>query len=160
MTEESHIPPPYNPGYQANVDGVRTAAPFAFIVDDQQAICKTMAIMLDGLGVESASYQTASSAIDSLDQRRPDIIFLDMCLEESDAIDVIKGLSEKKYAGIVQLMSGGKLPLLEAVQRIGARGGLVLRPPLQKPFRAADIRQVIVSAGLAQAVLSPPVPAT
>jgi hypothetical protein len=75
-----------------------------------------------------------------------------MSLEQSDAIDVIEGLSEKRYTGIVQLMSGGRLPLLEAMQRIGARNGLVLRPPLQKPFRAEAIREVIVSSGLARPI--------
>jgi DNA-binding NtrC family response regulator len=162
MTEESGTPPPHNPrpqdqnAFDAHVGDVRTAAPFALIVDDQQAVCQTIAIVLDGLGVESANCQTAKSAIDSLDRRRPEIIFLDMCLEESDAMDVIKGLGEKHYTGIVQLMSGGKLPLLEAVLRIAARNGLVLRPPLQKPFRAGAIRQVIIGAGLACAV--PPTP--
>jgi DNA-binding NtrC family response regulator len=144
---------------EADLGDVKAAAPFAFIIDDQQGICRTIAIVLGGLGVESASYQTADSAIDALDRRRPEIIFLDMSLEQSDAIDVIKGLSEKHYTGVVQLMSGGRLTLLEAVLRIGARSGLTLLPPLQKPFRADAIRQVIVSAGLALAIAPPSVSA-
>ena len=147
-------------GIGADVGDSNTTAPFALVIDDQKGICQTIAIVLAQLGVESASYQTANSAIDALDQRRPEIIFLDMSLEQSDAIDVIKGLSEKHYTGIVQLMSGGKLPLLEAVQRIGARGGLVLRPPLQKPFRADAIREVVINAGLARSIPSPPISAT
>src|ERR1700722_2196196 len=108
------------------VDGKRVA-PFALVIDDQQEICRTVAAALAGVGVESATYATAKPAISSLDQRWPDVIFLDVALEQSDAIDVIKGLSEKHYTGIVQLMSGGRLALLEAVQRIGARYGLVVR---------------------------------
>jgi DNA-binding NtrC family response regulator len=129
---------------------VTAAAPFALIVDDQEAVCKIVAAALAELGVEFATYLTAKPAIASLDQRRPQIIFLDVALEQSDAIDVIKGLSAKRYTGIVQLMSGGRLSLLEAVQRIGVRYGLALRPPLQKPFRDADIREVIVGLGLAR----------
>jgi two-component system nitrogen regulation response regulator NtrX len=128
---------------------VNIATPFAVVIDDEKAICQLVAGVLAGLGMESSTYQTASPAIASFDQRRPDIIFLDIALEQSDAIDVIKGLGEKHYTGIVQLMSGGRLPLLEAVQRIGARNGLLLRTPLQKPIRAETIRDVIVSAGLA-----------
>jgi two-component system nitrogen regulation response regulator NtrX len=134
---------------------MKAAAPFALIIDDEQGVCRTIAVVLDTLGVESASYQTASSAIEALDQRRPDIIFVDMSLEQSDALDVMKGLSEKRYTGIVQLMSGGRLPMLEAVQRIGAHNGLVLRPPLQKPFRADAIRAVIAGAGLARCAAPP-----
>jgi DNA-binding NtrC family response regulator len=134
----------------AGADGrPKNGKPFAFIVDDQDGICRIVATALTRLGVESTTFRTAKPAIAALDQRHPDIMFLDVALEHSDAIDVIKGISEKRYTGIVQLMSGGRPALLEAVQRIGARYGLVLRPPLQKPFRAEAIREVIVSAGLA-----------
>ena len=44
-------------------------------------------------------------------------------------------------------MGGGRLPLLDAVQRIGTRNGLSL--PLQKPFRTEALREVIASVGLA-----------
>jgi DNA-binding NtrC family response regulator len=136
-------------GIAPEIDEAMTAAPFALVIDDQEAVCRTLAMLITGLGVESATYQSAKLAIASLDQRRPELIFLDIALEQGDAIDVLKALSEKRDAGVVQIMSGGRLALLEAVQRMGARYGLALRPPLQKPFRAAAIREVIVSLGLA-----------
>jgi DNA-binding NtrC family response regulator len=144
-------PDPKNEGHQGVAVGtasVKKAPPFALIIEDQEDISRVVATALTSLGVESATYTTAKPAISSLDQRRPGIIFLDVALEQSDAIDVVKGLSEKHYTGIVQLMSGGRLPLLEAIQRIGARYGLVVRPALQKPFRAEDLHQAIISAGL------------
>jgi len=126
----------------------RLPSPFALVVDDDDRICRFVATTLAQLGVECATYLGGKQAVDSLDQRRPDIIFLDLALERADAIDVIKWLSAKHYTGIVQLMSGGRLPLLEAVQRIGARHGLELRTPLQKPVHADMIREVIANAGL------------
>lgn len=137
-------------GIAVDAANIEKAAPFALIIDDQKEICRVVAMQLARLGVESASYATAKPAIASLDQRRPDVVFLDVALEQSDAIDVIKGLSEKRYTGIVQLMSGGRLPLLEAMQRIGERYGLVIRPALQKPFRGDDLHKAIVGAGLAR----------
>src|SRR5258708_30225162 len=134
-------------GAAAVVDG-KKAVPFALIIDDQETVCRVVAMALSNLGVESAAYTTAKPAVASLDQRRPDVIFLDVALDQSDAIDVIKGLSEKRYTGTVQLMSGGRLPLLEAMQRIGARYGLAVRPALQKPFRGEDLRRAIVELGL------------
>jgi DNA-binding NtrC family response regulator len=133
----------------AAASNTKKAAAFALIIDDQEDVCRIVATALSNLGVESASYVTAKPAIASLDQRRPDVVFLDIALDQSDAIDVIKGLSEKHYTGIVQLMSGGRLPLLEAIQRIGARYGLVIRPALQKPFRGEELHQAIISAGVA-----------
>jgi DNA-binding NtrC family response regulator len=133
-----------------DVADVSKAAPFALIIDDQENICRLVAMALAGAGVECATYVTAKPAIASLDQRRPEVIFLDVALDQSDAIDVIKSLSEKNYTGIVQLMSGGRLALLEAMQRIGARYGLLLRPVLQKPFRGDALQQAIVSMGFAR----------
>jgi DNA-binding NtrC family response regulator len=142
-------PEPRTDVRRAERANMKNAAPYALIIDDQEEICRVVATVLTDLGVESAAFVTAKPAIASLDQRRPDVIFLDVALEQSDAIDVIKGLSEKRYTGTVQMMSGGRLPLLEAIQRIGARYGLVLRPALQKPFQGADLRRAIVDLGLA-----------
>jgi DNA-binding NtrC family response regulator len=142
------------PGPQSGTDSRRAedpkkAALYALVIDDQEGICRMVATVLADLGVESAAYVTAKPAIASLDQRRPDVIFLDVALDQSDAIDVIKGLAEKRYTGIVQLMSGGRLPLLEAMRRIGERYGLVLRPALQKPFGGDELRRAIAEMGLA-----------
>src|SRR6266436_7073079 len=126
----------------------KAAAPFAMVIDDEEAICRFLAQVLARLRVETAIYQASGPAVAALDQRRPDIIFLDIALKQSNAIDVMNSLAEKHYAGIIQLMSGGGLSLLDAVQCIGAHNGLVLPPPLQKPFRAEAIREVIASAGL------------
>jgi CheY-like chemotaxis protein len=90
----------------ANAGEMRTGAPFALVIDDQEPICRVVAMALAQLGVESASYLTAKPAIASLDQRMPEVIFLDVALENSDAIDVIKGLHEKRFRGVIQLMSG------------------------------------------------------
>jgi FixJ family two-component response regulator len=144
LTEEGVPPPP------------KAGVPFAVVVDDEEAICRVITLMLGKLGLESASYQTAGPAVVSFAVRRPEIIFLDIALRQSDAIDVIRGLGEIHYTGIVQLMSGGRLPLLEAVQRIGSRYGLLMRPPLQKPFRMEAIREVIGSVGFAREALPPP----
>ena len=101
------------------------AAPFALVIDDEEPICRLIAGALAQLGIESATFPTAKPAIAALDQRWPSIIFLDVALAQSDAIDVIKGLSEKHYDGVVQLMSGAKPYLLAAIDRIAVRLSLI-----------------------------------
>src|ERR1700693_2088575 len=109
MTMDRRNPLPSNTQGESHINGVadagdvtRRAPPFAIVIDDEKAICRFIALVLAGLGVESATYPTAAPAIASLEQRRPEIIFLDVALEQSDAIDVIKGLSAKNYTGIIQ----------------------------------------------------------
>jgi EAL domain-containing protein (putative c-di-GMP-specific phosphodiesterase class I)/CheY-like chemotaxis protein len=135
-------------------DHMGSAAPLAFVVDDEDGICKVIAMTLATMGIEAEKFHTAPAAVAALDQRLPAIIFLDVALEKSDAIDVIRGLGERGFGGIVQLMSGSSVALLEDVRRVGARHGLNMRPPLSKPFRSEAIRQIISSAHLAESALT------
>ena len=130
-----------------------SATPRAFVVDDEDGICQLIMMTLATMGVEAKKFHSAADAVAALDHELPAIIFLDVALQKSDAIDVIRGLGERGYGGVVQLMSGSNVDLLEDVRRVGARHGLNMRPPLSKPFRADSIRHVVTSAHLAE---SPP----
>jgi EAL domain-containing protein (putative c-di-GMP-specific phosphodiesterase class I)/ActR/RegA family two-component response regulator len=122
--------------------------PHALIVDDEVAICQSVSLILSTLGIEAESAHTAQQALSALARRLPSIIFLDVQLKKSDAIDVIRGLGAANYRGVVQLMSGSNADLLEDVRRVGARHGLDMRPALGKPFRAEAVRQAIATVGL------------
>ena len=138
----------------APLEVAHPAAPCAFVVDDEEGICKVIAMTLTTMGVTSEKFHTAPEAVAALDKGLPSIIFLDVALKKSDAIDVIRGLGERSYRGIVQLMSGSNVELLEDVRRIGARHGLTMRPPLTKPFRAESIRHIVREANLADSPLA------
>jgi DNA-binding NtrC family response regulator len=100
---------------------------------------------LTQLGMKVAAFEIAKDALRSLDDGHPAVIFLDVALLRSDAIDVLRGLGERQYRGTVQLMSGGRPSLLEAVARIGARHGIKLAAPLNKPFANEAIAQIVAS---------------
>ncbi len=106
----------------------------ALVIDDDAKVREFIAATLAQLGLKVATFQTAKEALAALDGGHPGIIFLDVALLRSDAIDVLRGLGERRYGGVVQLMSGGRQMLLEAVQRIGVRHGIKLAAPLNKPF--------------------------
>jgi EAL domain-containing protein (putative c-di-GMP-specific phosphodiesterase class I) len=115
----------------------------AFVIDDEVGICKFISAALANLGVPSEMFHTAEQVIGVLDQRQPELIFLDIALRGSDAIDVIRTLGDKGYRGVVQIMSGSNQSLLDDVRQIGLRHGLNMRPPLEKPFRSEVVCEVI-----------------
>jgi EAL domain-containing protein (putative c-di-GMP-specific phosphodiesterase class I)/AmiR/NasT family two-component response regulator len=115
----------------------------AFVVDDEASICKFIEFALGNLGVTTESFRSAEQVVPVLVGRQPDLIFLDIALKGSDAIDVIRTLSERQYHGVVQIMSGSNQALLDDVRQIGIRHGLNMRPPLEKPFRSEAVRRVI-----------------
>jgi CheY-like chemotaxis protein len=62
--------------------------------------------------------------VEGLLRRHPDLIFLDISLERSDAVDAIRALGQSGYGGAVQLMSGRAADLLEQVNTVGSNRGL------------------------------------
>jgi DNA-binding NtrC family response regulator len=117
----------------------------AVVIDDDAEIRRFVESTLANLGMKVASFDMAKEALAAIDSGHPSIIFLDVALLRSDAIDVLRGLGARRYGGTVQLMSGGRPSLLEAVQRIGVRHGIRLAKPLNKPFAPDAIVQVVAS---------------
>ncbi|MGH7914132.1 MAG: response regulator [Candidatus Binataceae bacterium] len=125
--------------------------PKAFIIDDEKDVCLAVSMVLSKLGLTVAMYDNAKDALAALDRGTPKIIFLDVALKQSDAIDVIKGLGERQYTGLVQLFSGNPR-LLEPIRRIATRYHLAVRQPLSKPLRREAIAQAVAEAGVGAAV--------
>lgn len=113
-----------------------------FIVDDEPAICRLVTFVLTNFGIATEQFDSAHQMLDGMARNVPDIIFLDISLGDSDAIDAIRGLAAREYRGTVQLISGS-YTLLNEVQRIGERHGLHMLPALSKPFAIAALRQVV-----------------
>ena len=120
----------------------------AFVIDDEAGICRYLSTALGQLGLAAESFHTADAAIAAFERGKPEIVFLDIDLGGTDAVDVIRALGEMGYGGSVQLMSGAKSALLDDVHRIGALRGLNMCLPLQKPFRADAIREAVASVPL------------
>lgn len=120
----------------------------ALVVEDDEDTRIEVSGVLEGLGLTVSAFGNAAEALAAIDAGSPRIVFLDIALEQSDAVDVIKGLGARKFPGAVQLFSSHPR-LLEAMQRIALRYQLKLvRPPLAKPLGRETIVGVVTQAGL------------
>ena len=130
-------------GEQGSAAGARpeTRPPRVFVIDDEEGICRFVAGAVGNLGCEAESFTNAQVALRALRRSPPDIIFLDIAIGGSDAIDVLRNLADYGFRGVVQVMSGSNPSLLEDVRKVGERHKLVMRPPLQKPFRFDAIQK-------------------
>jgi DNA-binding NtrC family response regulator len=125
--------------------GITVDPQLAVIIDDDAAMRSFIATALAKLDMKAASFEAAREAFAYIDGCHPAIIFLDVALLRSDAIDVLHGLRERRYGGVVQLMSGGRPSLLDAIRRIGTRDGIKLAAPLSKPFGREAIAALVES---------------
>lgn len=114
-----------------------------FVVDDEPGICHFVKMALRDFGFVTESFATAGSALEEVARKNPSLIFLDVSLDGSDAIDVIRGLGKLGYAGHVQLISGRNEALLNDINHIGQQHSLRMLPALAKPFDVNAVRNVI-----------------
>jgi DNA-binding NtrC family response regulator len=129
------------------------------IADDDPAVRSVLALAIARCGLEPQGFGTAREVLEACRRDAPDLLFLDVALQGSDAIDVIRALGEQRFRGAVQLVSGHH-GLLEQVKRVGERHGLRMLAPLSKPFRAGQVEQIVENhfsgqAGASEASLVP-----
>jgi EAL domain-containing protein (putative c-di-GMP-specific phosphodiesterase class I)/CheY-like chemotaxis protein len=116
-----------------------------FIVDDETAIRQLIGAVVKPMGVQVEEFGSAEALMKGLARRHPQLIFLDISLERSDAIEVLRGLASQNYSGAVNLMSGRHGEILDNIGKIGERQGIRMLPPLNKPFKVTDVREIAVA---------------
>jgi DNA-binding response OmpR family regulator len=113
------------------------------VVDDEPGIQNIVVGAAAALGCQVARFRSADNALKAIGKLKPTLLFLDVSLEGSDAIDVIRGLGTSGFTGAVQLMSGRDAQTMEEVKRVGERHSLTILPSLRKPFRPEAVRAIV-----------------
>jgi EAL domain-containing protein (putative c-di-GMP-specific phosphodiesterase class I)/CheY-like chemotaxis protein len=124
-------------------DAATRTSPLCYVVDDEQGIRHMISYALQTDGIATREFESAAALLDAVAECAPDLIFLDLSLDGSDAVDAIRGLDLLGYGGTVQLISGRDEALLNDIKDIGQRRSLRMLPVLPKPFRLDAIRQVV-----------------
>lgn len=123
------------------------AAPSAIsqcvIIEDEDGIANVISRTLSTYGLDSQRFADGMAALCAIGRDATRVVFLDVSLHNSDAIEVIRCLGRGNYAGAVQLVSGQNPNILQEIKEIGLRHGLKMRQPIMKPFRSEQIRAVI-----------------
>jgi FixJ family two-component response regulator len=120
--------------------------PRCVVVENDKAVRAAIMLALRDFDVEAMDFASADDVLSACERIAPDVVFLDIALDDFDAIDVVRALGDDGFRGAVQLVSGHH-SLLETVQRIGEGTGLTMLEPVRKPFRASEIRRVAEMCG-------------
>lgn len=114
------------------------------VLEDEPGISNALSLTLRMAGIATFELSGAPGLETAL-LHRPFAVILDVSLAKSDAVEVLRILADKGYCGVVQLISGSSLALLEEVKHIGQRHQLTMLPVIRKPFRMQHIKDAILN---------------
>ncbi len=118
-------------------------APICYVVDEEPSIRHFLSLILHGAGVDTVEFPDGSTMRKAVEARPPALVFHNISLESTDAIELVIALGRLKYRGAVQLMSARGAAVLEHVKGIGAQHKLNMMPVLKKPFETDTIIKII-----------------
>jgi EAL domain-containing protein (putative c-di-GMP-specific phosphodiesterase class I) len=117
--------------------------PLCFVVDDEPAIRHFLSLILHGSGVDTEEFADGASFRNAMERRSPELVFLNVGLESSEAVELVAMLGKRGYLGFVQLMSNRGSAVLEHVKSVGDQHGLQMLPVLKKPFDTSAIVKIM-----------------
>jgi EAL domain-containing protein (putative c-di-GMP-specific phosphodiesterase class I) len=118
-------------------------APLCFVIDSDASIRHFLSLILHGAGIDTEEFADGQSVRSALARRVPNVIFLNIALESTDAIECIIALGRSGYAGHMQLMSSRGSAVLAHVKSIGEQHRMQMLPVLKKPFETNSIVKIL-----------------
>jgi EAL domain-containing protein (putative c-di-GMP-specific phosphodiesterase class I) len=116
------------------------------ILDDDDALGRIYAAIGETVGYDARAAVEAGSFWQTVETWSPTVIILDLRMPGTDGIEILRGLSDRRVAARILLLSGSDAVLLEAAQRLGRDRGLAMAGALTKPVPPSRLREVL--AGL------------
>jgi EAL domain-containing protein (putative c-di-GMP-specific phosphodiesterase class I)/FixJ family two-component response regulator len=117
------------------------AVGLAFVLDDEPKVGTVVCKMLSGMGISAGQFVDAEEFLVETQRHNPDLVILDLALDGTDAVEVIRRLETIKFNGKVLLVSGRDEGTLAEIEEIGRTHALCMLPSLRKPFRGAELQE-------------------
>lgn len=119
---------------------ISTAKKSVLIIDDEEELCMLMELVLERKQFQATSIHSLEDAMDTIQQLRPDYIFLDNHLPDGLGIDFIRKIIDAQpQVKIVMMTAYNEKKLTEKALEEGASYFL------HKPFNRNNIENIINS---------------
>lgn len=108
------------------------------IVDDDEAVLKSLADYFERLGYAVVRAPTGRAGITAYQQQRPDLVILDLKLPDIDGLQVLEAL--RQFRAVVILLTGyGDIPTAVRAMQLGAEN--FLTKPVDLPHLVACVER-------------------
>ncbi len=110
----------------------------AVVFDDEKTIRNVLKKLLQKEGLEVETFESGTDALEIVERLRPEIVFLDIFMKDSNGIDILKKLvSLEDYPFVVMISGHDDYKYIIEAMRLGAYDYIV------KPFDINQIRKVV-----------------
>lgn len=115
------------------------------IVDDEIDFAKFVATVAEGLGFAVEIFDHAHRFQDAFREKQADAVVLDMVMPDMDGIELVTWLSQRSATSHLIIATGYNPKYAEMAEVLGAQSSFKSIKKLQKPVRAAELREVLKS---------------
>ncbi len=117
--------------------------PKLLLIDDEPALADFVAKAADLCGYDSQIADGDAEFRKLFTDECPSVVAVDLGMPGSDGVELLRFLSNEKFAGPVLIISGFDRRVLESAFRLGEALGLRMVGPLEKPTRLALLESLL-----------------
>jgi EAL domain-containing protein (putative c-di-GMP-specific phosphodiesterase class I) len=119
--------------------GAQVVPPVAFAVGIDALTSQLISSAAASSKVRCEVFANCAALNDGLSSVIPDLIFLDVSTEGTNAVEVLHALSQRAYPGILQLVSQRGVSMVELISQLAKLHSLKVNPPLANPVDKAAL---------------------
>jgi DNA-binding NtrC family response regulator len=114
-------------------------------VDDNSDSAELVARVAAKCGYDAQTIADPRSLRQMLDEWKPEVLTLDLCMPEADGIGLLSMLEESRFDGQLVIISGQEGGLRKAAGRLAALRGLKVADEMGKPVDLKALRQLLTT---------------
>ncbi len=114
-------------------------------VDDDAASAELVVRVAERCGYEAFATSDSRGVVNLAKALIPDVMAVDICMPNIDALELFKLLAEADYQGSILVVSGQEENVLEAARNRAISLGLSVPCVLQKPLDFKKLREMLIS---------------
>jgi DNA-binding response OmpR family regulator len=120
-----------------------SAAARLLAIDDDADSAELVARVAGHCGYEARALSDTHALPALLASWKPDVLTLDLCMPDTDGLDLLAVLQETGFTGVVVIVSGQDSWFRKAAARLAGTRGLAVVDDMQKPVDIAVLRQLL-----------------
>lgn len=116
-----------------------------FVLEQDRSSAELLLAFAEIARVRCVVYDSCPALIDAMSRSMPDLIFLDITTDGSEAVAALHALSQMRYQGVVQPMSERGVLMVDPIRQLAQLHGLRVTEPLRKPLDQTALEELFKS---------------